>query len=177
LLIFISPVDADVSTVDSPEVYFPLASSFQFQQDTATLLMNVTVGNINSTTNDIIQQTGLSLSNWQWIWIFTPLEDCSISFVFPNETTFCYINKNQIDNNYVGNFTLGSNYEIFWENRILPAIPFTFIMGIVGLGCMFIGPWIIIDKLRKKEYEKALVTGFLVTFIGFAFFVGWVFTG
>jgi hypothetical protein len=176
-LTIINLVNADVLTVDSPEVYFPLASSFQFQQDTATLLMNVTSGNLNSTSNNIIQQYGLLSSDWKWIWNLVALEDCSIQLIFPNDTTYCYINKNTINSTYILNVTSGDTIEIIWENQYSAPIPFAFIMGIVGLGCLIVGPWMFIKKMREKDYDKAMTSGLLIAFLGFALFVGWVFIG
>jgi hypothetical protein len=102
---------------------------------------------------------------------FTPLE--SLVYFSPNGD----IGLKKVTSGDSFNLTTSDDAYLIWNTPFYSPLPMMFIVGIVGLGCLFVGPWIIIDKIRKKEYEKALVTGFIITFTGFAFFVGWVFSG
>lgn len=57
---------------------------------------------------------------------------------------------------------------------MLPLLPITFIIGMVGLGCLFVGPLYAVVLFRKKDYRNALVWGVILTAMGFALFISWL---
>lgn len=59
----------------------------------------------------------------------------------------------------------------------LTPVPIIFIFGMVGLGCMFVGPVYAINKLKQKEYRHGLVWGVIITALGFSLFIAWLFGG
>lgn len=55
-----------------------------------------------------------------------------------------------------------------------PLLPITFIMGMVGLGCLFFGPIYGIMKFRAKDYRNGFIYGVIIFAVGFALFMGWL---
>lgn len=53
-------------------------------------------------------------------------------------------------------------------------LPIMFIIGMVGLGCMFVGPMLTISGFRKHEYRDSFVMGVIITATGFALFIAWL---
>ena len=49
-----------------------------------------------------------------------------------------------------------------------------FVFGMVGLGAMIVGPLYAINKIKNREYLEALKTGTVVTVIGIALFIAWL---
>lgn len=55
--------------------------------------------------------------------------------------------------------------------------PFTPIIGLVGLGLMFVAPAWAILQVKKQKYQYGLVWGVILTILGFALFLSWLFGG
>jgi len=54
-----------------------------------------------------------------------------------------------------------------------PLIPFMFIMGMCGLGGLFIGPILGINAIKKKDYQ-GLIPALIIGAIGFSLFFAWL---
>ena len=63
---------------------------------------------------------------------------------------------------------------IYFESFPEAWLPMMFIFGMVGLGAMIVGPLYAINKIKKREYLEALKTGTVVTVIGIALFIAWL---
>jgi hypothetical protein len=53
-------------------------------------------------------------------------------------------------------------------------LPIMFIIGMVGLFAMFLGPLYCIEKLKEKDYYDAFKLGTVITIIGIALFIAWL---
>jgi hypothetical protein len=74
------------------------------------------------------------------------------------------------------NTALSIYYTAIIPGELLP-VPIIFIFGMVGLGCMFVGPIYAINKIKQKEYRNGLVWGVIFTALGFSLFIAWLFGG
>ncbi len=57
---------------------------------------------------------------------------------------------------------------------ILPFVPYMFIVGMTGLGCMFLSPLYGIYLWRKDDKEKGLVQFLAIGALGFGLFIAWL---
>jgi len=85
-----------------------------------------------------------------------------------------------ITNPYRKAFTVDTALSIYYTTvepyNLLP-VPIIFIFGMVGLACMFVGPTYAINKIKQKEYRNGFVWGVIITALGFALFIAWLFGG
>jgi len=49
-----------------------------------------------------------------------------------------------------------------------------FIMGMAGLGALFLGPVIGIFMIKQKKYQSGMITALIVVVTGFALVVAWL---
>jgi hypothetical protein len=66
------------------------------------------------------------------------------------------------------------NVLITWIKTIPPALPFTFILGMVGLFAIFVGPAYGIYKIQRKDYYEGATTALIITVVGIALFIAWL---
>lgn len=104
-----------------------------------------------------------------------------LSFTSNSEVTLLLttsIDNVKFDNNP---YTSGRSYTfpasgvhtIEWSYTLNPYLPFGLILGILGACFLLIGPMYLIYKFRHHEYS-GLVTGVVITIIGIAFIIGWL---
>lgn len=70
----------------------------------------------------------------------------------------------------------GSNYVFEWSYTMTPMLPFSLIIGVVGLGMVFGGPIYAIHSFRQGEYRTALITCTIITLVGVALVIGWFYS-
>jgi len=64
---------------------------------------------------------------------------------------------------------------IIWNITMEPLLPIMFILGMFGLGSMFMGPMYAVYKVNKKDYEaNGFITSLVVTVLGIALFLAWL---
>lgn len=82
---------------------------------------------------------------------------------------------------FVKAFTVGgvANLKITWRvvSRSEWWLPMMFILGIIGLLCMFGGPIYGIYEVKHGEYYDGFRTGLVVTVLGLALFIAWLWGG
>lgn len=64
-------------------------------------------------------------------------------------------------------------HTVEWSYTLNPYLPFGLILGILGACFLLVGPLYIIYQFRHHEY-KALITGLVITLVGIAFIIGWL---
>jgi hypothetical protein len=68
-------------------------------------------------------------------------------------------------------------YDLYFRTGIpltIPILPVEFIFGMIGLGSMVIGPMYGAWKIRKKEYQEGMITAVVITILGLALFIAWL---
>jgi len=63
---------------------------------------------------------------------------------------------------------------IIWDLTLAPTVPIMFVFGMFGLGALIGGPMYIVYKLKHRDYYEGLVTGILITVVGYAFLYAWL---
>lgn len=58
--------------------------------------------------------------------------------------------------------------------EIEPLFPLMFILGMIGLALMFAGPLYAVHQLKQKKYREAFISGIVVTSIGVALVLAWL---
>jgi hypothetical protein len=111
-------------------------------------------------------------------------EEIAMPFEWPDPTNgswaYQFVNwadgSNSTSREYYAsdNATLTANYVLVPYNPTPLLLPIPFIIGMVGLGCLFVGPMYGISLLRKKEYKNGLIWGVIFTAVGFALFISWL---
>lgn len=110
---------------------------------------------------------------------FSLLKGVTYTFTFYGDGSYNYYDALGLGNPWSFTFTTDTTLSTYWiaiETNLLP-VPIIFIFGMVGLGCMFVGPTYMIKKVMDKEYRHGLVWGVILTALGFALFIAWLFGG
>jgi len=148
-------------------------TTLQFQNDVDKLVtLEVTSGLLNSTTNKLYIYDGGGQFR------FNALNDSTIkiSYTVPNVK----VNGDQDNNLRViksdSSITVsaGNQVSIVWDMVYAPLLPIMFIIGMFGLGSLFGGPLYAIHQIRQRKYRDALVNGIVITVLGVAFVLAWL---
>jgi hypothetical protein len=131
-----------------------------------TITLTITNGTLNGTSATLkMYQTSGTLT-------FTNQNTTTITLTALNNSTAFWINTAKTN---IGTLTAGNTYTIQWS--ILEPelwLPLMFILGMFGLGSTFAGPLYAIHLLKKNEYRDALVNGTLITALGIALTIAWL---
>lgn len=68
----------------------------------------------------------------------------------------------------------GTVYTLEWSYTVTPWISLTLILGLMGLGMGLGGPFYIVSKWRDDHDIKGMVSGTVITLVGFALILGWL---
>jgi len=162
------------SHVDAQNIQILLTtgSSLSFQNDlNSNLTLQVTKGVLNSSENKLRFDSGGG--EFQ----FTALNDAQIKIISDCVVKVKGDQGNEfrpIDSGSILYIDAGDSVLIQWDRQIEPLLPMMFIFGMVGLGAMIGGPLYAINKFKKREYLEGFRTGIVVTVIGVALFIAWL---
>jgi len=168
-----SPPPSNTGTVN---LYFPATTKLAFQHldipyvtSGATITLTVTSGTLNGTSGTFaMYPTSGRLT-------FTSQEAGTITLTSTSNSTNFHINGVVADSASIIN---GQNYVIEWS-FLEPVflLPIMFILGMFGLGSMFAGPIYGIYKVKHGEYFDGFRTGLVVTVLGVALMIAWLWSG
>jgi hypothetical protein len=158
----------------------------------------------DSIDSSLIEHVNFTMSYDSWLWNLETsyygvvTDTYTLTFTFPtsvyiNETAnfelyqIAYMNgttyplpllENTTDN-YVtfipsGNTDIMAYYEPVGTGGAVFLLPLTFIFGMVGLACLFLGPLYGIHKIRHKEYRNGMIYAIIIFAIGFGLFISWL---
>jgi len=84
------------------------------------------------------------------------------------------VNNNKF--NEYANIENGDVVLLKWTNPypLKPLLPIMFIIGMIGFGGLFGGPLYAIHKIKQKEYREGFINGVILTSIGVAFILAWL---
>jgi hypothetical protein len=161
---------------NSFNLYFPLNTKLAFQHldipyvtSGATITLTVTSGTLNGTSGTFaMYPTSGRLT-------FTSQEAGAITLTSTSNATNFRINGEVASS---ASIVDGLNYVIEWsflEPTLL--LPIMFILGMFGLGSMFAGPIYGIYKVKHDEYYEGFRTGLVVTVLGIALMIAWLWSG
>jgi len=161
---------------NSFNLYFPLNTKLAFQHldipyvtSGATITLTVTSGTLNGTSGTFaMYPTSGRLT-------FTAQEAGAITLTSTSNATNFRINGEVASS---ASIVDGLNYVIEWSflEPIL-LLPIMFILGMFGLGSMFAGPIYGIYKVKHDEYYEGFRTGLIVTVLGVALTIAWLWSG
>ena len=169
--VFLKPSQS--ATTQNIQVLFPSGSSLAFQNDVnSNVTLLIITGILNSSENK------LGLNSGGGFFHFTALNDTQIKITYSN----CTVKVGGDQGNELRIINSGStiianagdSVLIVWDKQIEPWLPMMFIFGMVGLGAMIGGPLYAINKIKKRQYLEALRAGTIVTVIGIALFIAWL---
>jgi len=132
----------------------------------ATITLTVTSGTLNGTS------ASLAMYPTSGTLTFTALENGAIALTSTSNATTFHINGEVATSASLVN---GQSYTIEWsflEPEFL--LPVMFILGMFGLGSMFGGPIYGIYKVKHGEYYEGFKTGLVITVLGAALTIAWL---
>ena len=157
-------------------LYFPATTKLAFQHldipyvtSGATITLTVTSGTLNGTSGTFaMYPTSGKLT-------FTAQENGAITLTSTSNSTNFRINGEAASS---ASIVDGLNYVIEWSflEPIL-LLPIMFILGMFGLGSMFAGPIYGVYKVKHGEYYEGFRTGLIVTVLGVALTIAWLWSG
>jgi hypothetical protein len=132
----------------------------------ATITLTVTSGTLNGTGGTLaMYPTSGTLT-------FTALENGAITLTSTSNGTTFHVNGEVATSASLVN---GQSYTLEWsflEPEFL--LPVMFILGMFGLGSMFGGPIYGIYKVKHGEYYEGFKTGLILTVLGVALTIAWL---
>lgn len=165
----ISDTDYDVRSLTNFVSYFPQGHSIMFQLD--TLDYNIVAFNPTNGTLNGSACTFWMSHRFGGSYTFTAQENCTLQLTES-------VGAVRYDGEGYGsgaNFTItaGETYTFEWSYILQPILPFSLILGIIGLAMVLGGSLYGIHSIRQHEYKTALITCGIITLIGVALLVGW----
>ena len=159
---------------DGFHVLFESGSSLAFQHDLNQIVtLEIETGVLNSSQNTV------RLDSNGGYFGFTALNATQITIDFVGIDTVQVAGDQNNENHIIASGTTitidaGNNVVISWNFIIKPWLPFLFIIGMIGLGASFAGPLYTVNKIKEKEYYEGFRTGLILTVIGIAFVLAWL---
>lgn len=155
------------------QVLFASGSTLGFQNRVnKVVLLKIETGVLNSSSNTIL----IDIGGGEFRFIALNDTEIKISYTVSNVKV-----SGDQDNEYRAissgstiTVKTGNNVVIQWDSLIEPWLPIMFIFGMVGLGGMFGGPLYTIHKIKKGEYYEAMRSGVILTAVGIAFVLAWL---
>lgn len=174
-LIFISTTSAlsdsdyNVRSFDNFNVYFPQGNSILFLLETINynyVALNPTLGNLNGSDSSL-----WVAPNFGGQFVFTAQETCLVELTESIDTV--KVNGIVYETGNTFSVNSGTQYIIEWSYTLTPLLPFSLILGVLGLCMVFGGPIYAVHSFRKEEYRTALITCTIITLVGAALVIGW----
>jgi len=157
-------------------LYFPVGSSIQFQNE---INISVTIEVLSGVLSSEVYPT-IILNKGGGEFQFVSANNTKVKISYSQGSLTVKIGG---DNNHplrvissgaTVTIANGNTVQLIWDRPMEPWLPMMFIFGMVGLGAMIGGPLYAINKIKKREYLEALRTGTIVTVIGIALFIAWL---
>jgi len=173
ILICVKTAQSQYATAQNIQILFPSGSSLAFQNDiNKQVVLQVINGMLNSSENQ------LKLNSGGGFFRFIATNNTQIKIVYSNCSVKVSGDQNNpqriIKSGTSITVNAGDSVLIQWDIPIEPWLPMMFIFGMVGLGAMIGGPLYAINKVKKREYLEGFRTGIVVTVIGVALFIAWL---
>ena len=165
---------AQSATIQNANILLPSDSSLAFQNDIENYLtLSIVDGILNLT------DFNFHLDSGGGYFKFTTPDPLSIKITYSNLTVKVAKGNEPFQIVESGSIiSVTDQTEIIWdvphEIPVEPLLPMMFIFGMVGLGAMIVGPLYAINKIKKREYLEGFRTGIVVTVIGLALFIAWL---
>jgi len=140
--------------------------SVPWETKAATITLTVTSGTLKGTS------ASLAMYPTSGTLTFTALENGAITLTSTSNGTTFHINGAVANSASIVN---GQTYTLEWsflEPEFL--LPIMFILGMFGLGSMFGGPIYGIYKVKHGEYYEGFKTGLILTVLGVALTIAWL---
>jgi len=155
------------------QYFFETGASLGFISGSNTIVLTIASGTFNTTTNR------LRSFDEYGVFRFTLNENTSFTVVFTVAMVKVWNSRTNVFNPLASGSTVtglaADTIEIIWNQEITPALPMTFIFGVLGLVLCFAGPLVTIQKTKEKHYREGFVTGIMFTSLGLAFVLSWLF--
>jgi len=152
--------------------YFPSDSTLAFQHENRFVTLNVLSGTLNSSV------CTLAFGSQGGTYTFEANETVTLQIDFNVSKVQVAgdqnINNRQIQSGDTITINSGNNVLISWYILIEPWLPIKFIIGMVGLACMFGGPLYGIALLKKDKYYSGMRVLVLFTITGFTLVLAWL---
>lgn len=167
----LSDDDFTVNNIQNFDVYLP--NSILFQLDSVNYNY-VSMEPVNST---VVNGTAASMwiaPNYGGKFVFTAQENATVLF---HETIGgVKWNGGAIGEGIFASIVSGTTYTLEWGYTVTPILPFSFILGMVGV-CMGLGgPFYIIYEWRDNKDIKGMIAATVIMLVGYALIIGWLFT-
>jgi len=166
--------ETPIVTGSNFQLYFPANTQLAFQHLSipwetkgATITLTVSSGTLNGTS------ATLKMYSTDGVLTFLSQDTCTITLISTSNSTNFWINDVCTANAVIQKGGCTIKWSILEPEFLLPIL---FILGMFGLGSMFIGPSYAIYKVKHKEYYDGLTTGLIVTVLGIALTIMWLWT-
>jgi hypothetical protein len=173
VLLFLAIVQAQNATGQNFQVLIPTNGKLTFQNDIGkTVTLQIISGTLNSTNNR------LTLNSGGGRFYFSPNQTVKIKITYTVDLVKVSGDQNNALREISSGTTITANaankVNIIWDLTLAPTVPIMFVFGMFGLGALIGGPMYIVYKLKHRDYYEGLVTGILITVVGYAFLYAWL---
>ena len=148
------------------------ASSIGFQNTPDRYVTLTTTSGMLNCSN-----ASLTIGDDRGVFTFMANETVTFTVAFANGTR-CLINSVQtINGGSSGSLSQNSVNRVEWQVLVEPWLPFLFILGVIGIGCMFGGPLYTVHLIKKGDYREAFTQGTIFLALGFGLVLAWLWGG
>ena len=177
LQLYLAKTKADNPIVSGSNftVYFPSISSLAFQNDIdRTITLTTTSGILNGTSGQ------LSMAENSGTLQFFSLDNAVIKVEYTLIDGNVQVNGDQnktahrLESGESFTIELGNTITLSWVTPLQPLLPYIFILGMIGLLCTFAGPIYGIYQVKHQEYYEGFRTGLVITVLGVALTIAWL---
>jgi len=166
-------IQKEISEVENFQILFPSGSSFGLQNTVdKSVILNIVEGTLNST------DYTLKITRGGGYFRFSAKEDVKIRITYTVDNVKVSGDQGKSLRSIRSGNTIDVNSSdsvlIQWDLALAPLFPLMAIIGIVGLSALFIGPSYGVWKMRKGHYYDGFVNGLIITVIGIALFMAWL---
>lgn len=171
----INDSDYEIRSLNNFLSYFPQGMSILFQmpgghdETSQYVALLPTLGNFNGSACSL-----WIASNYGGSYSVTAEENCVLTLT--ESLGAVRVNGVAYGMNSTIPINAGTSYTFEWSYTMDPIVPFSLILGIIGLSMTFGGPLYMIHSFRQGEYRTALITCTIITLVGGALVIGWFWT-
>lgn len=169
----LSDADYQIRSLNNLNVYYPKNETLGFQIDTYEILFFIDQGNLNGSAGAL-----WASKNYGGSFGFNNAENCNLTINLSDDVGSIRVSGGIYDGRTgYGNgskiiLSPGNNYLFEWSYTIQPFLPFTLLLGLIGIAMMFGGSAWAVHSTQEGEYRTAL-NGFIVALVGAALIIGW----
>lgn len=167
----LSDSDYQTRTLNNFKIYIRQTEGFGIQNYDNHVSLICTNGNLNGTNGN-----GWAAKNYGGSFTFTNNENCNLTLIEDigaiRVSGGLYDGDTGYGNGSLFRLTPGNTYTFEWSFTIQPFLPFSLMLGLIGVAMLFGGSIWAIHSGREGEYRVA-VNGVIVTLVGAALVIGW----